>query len=99
MRPQTSVVFALSALAGLTQAAAAAAPRDAQPLEDRDLLSNIISEANSLVSDAISALTCSTDKLAALMKANPSLAAPFCSASVGVVIKTPTATVTTKPTR
>lgn len=93
MRPQASLVLALSALAGLTRAA------DEQQLEDRDLLSDIIGDATELVSNAVSAVTCSTNKLAALMKSNPALAAPFCSSSVGVVIKTPTATVTIKPTR
>lgn len=95
MKPQTSLIFALSALAGLTHAN--------EELEDRGILDNLvndlINDTTDLLTNAVSSAACSTNRLATLMKNNAALAAPFCSSSVGVVIKTPIATVTSKPTR
>lgn len=95
MRAQNSVLIILSTFAGLSRA-------DDQ-LENRQnigtLVNDIIGSADNLVSDVVSSLACSNNKLAALMKSNAASAATFCLSSVGVAIKTPTATVTTKPTR
>lgn len=99
MRPQTPVwVVALSALAGLTAAANKGQPRE-RDLEDRGIIDDLVSNIAIAASDVVSSVPCAGNKLAALMGAYPALAAPFCSSSVGVVIKTPTATVTAKATK
>lgn len=89
------VVVAFSALAGLTRAA----NEEQHQAEGRDIIGNLVSNLVGDVSNIVQSVACSSNKLAALMSANAALAAPFCSSSVGVIMKTPTATVTTKPTR
>lgn len=91
------VVVALSALAGLATGAANEEQHHAQGR--RDIIGNLVSNVVSEVSNVVQSVACSNNKLAAMMSANAALAAPFCSSSVGIVMKTPTTTVTTKPTR
>lgn len=44
------------------------------------------------------ATTCATDSISWLMVILPRYAAPFCSAAVNIVAKTPTVTITATPT-